>query len=122
MSDSYHLQAQELHNKSNISSGLFYILIDFMKARKMLVDINGTQTNAVDLPLAWVQGSTLGPRQFTIDCSGIADALSAYHYACHADASYVVVVDRYWESSSTHLPLVHLPYQFIYLPVHLPTS
>jgi len=85
--------------RPSISAGLFHILMDFMRGRKIVVDINGIQTNAVDLPIGCVQVSTLGPRLFTIYCVGIADALSVDHYACYADDSYVVIIENDLETA-----------------------
>jgi len=41
-----------------------------------------------------VQGSTLGPRLFTIYCGGIPHNINAYHYTCYAVDSYVITKDK----------------------------
>jgi len=67
------------------------MILDFLKNRRLLVDIDGTVTEPVDLAVGCVQGSTLGPRLFTLYCGDLASELGCNHFISYADDSYVVI-------------------------------
>ncbi len=79
---------------SYISSGLRHSLIEFLKERKITVDIDGHRSNIGKLEVGCVQGSTLGPRLFTLYTSQISSQLNADGFVCYADDSYVVTVGK----------------------------
>jgi len=80
---------EELRGK--ISSGLSHIIRDFLTDRCAIVEINGVRSQKRLIPLGCVQGSTLGPRLFTLYCGGLKNKLGVQHFVCYADDSYVII-------------------------------
>lgn len=76
--------------KGSVTEGLLYTVRDFLTNRSILVDINGVQSEPKPLNLGCVQGSSLGPRLFTIYGGKISEKINADHYTSFADDSYVV--------------------------------
>jgi hypothetical protein len=74
-----------------LSDGLRYSLLDFLSNRRLTVNIASSSSSAKRIEVGCVQGSTLGPRLFTLYMSGIAELLQADKYICYADDSYVLV-------------------------------
>jgi len=60
----------------------------------MITEVDGKRSQEKELQVGWVQGSTLGPRLFTIYCGGIPHNINAYHYTCYAVDSYVITKDK----------------------------
>jgi len=85
---------QDLRHRKMISEGLSFLILDFLWKRKFLVDIDGDCTGPVDLDIGCVQGSTLGPRLFTLYCGDLATDLGCDHFISYADDSYVVVYGK----------------------------
>jgi hypothetical protein len=76
---------------TEMTDGLRHAISDFLSKRKFIVEVNGVKSSEVDLRLGCVQGSTLGPRLFTLYTSKIKEVLKVDHFISYADDSYVVV-------------------------------
>ena len=73
-----------------LSEGLRFSIMDFLTNRKMAVEVDGHITVPKDLKLGCVQGSTLGPRLFTLYCSRLKEKIMTEYYTAYADDSYVI--------------------------------
>ncbi len=83
----------DLFRERDISDGLVFTIVDFLQNRSFLVEVEGKRSEPVDLNIGCVQGSTLGPRLFSIYCGGIAKRVESnnVHFLSYADDSYVVI-------------------------------
>jgi len=75
----------ELRTRGNLSEGLLFLISDFLDGRKMKTEVDGKLSGEHELKVGCVQGSTLGPRLFTIYCGGLPTLIKADHYVTYAD-------------------------------------
>ncbi len=64
----------------HLSEGLRYAVLDFLSRHKFTVNVGQSSSSMNLLPVGCVQGSTLGPRLFTLYMSGLADIIRADKY------------------------------------------
>jgi hypothetical protein len=74
-----------------LSNGLRKAIIDFLTDRKITVEVDGEKSAEMPLEIGCVQGSTLGPRLFTLYINEIRSKIDADHFICYADDGYVLV-------------------------------
>jgi hypothetical protein len=74
-----------------MSDGLRHAVLDFLSERSMIVEVAKARSRQKSLDVGCVQGSTLGPKLFTLYTSRIGSSLEADKYVCYADDSYVLI-------------------------------
>ncbi len=79
---------------NDLSEGLGFAIMDFLTGRKITTEVEGHRSNLENLLVGCVQGSTLGPRLFTLYTGWIGENLGADHYICYADDSYVIIIEK----------------------------
>lgn len=77
-----------------ISEGLLFTVSDFLRNRRIVVDIDGIKSEPLSLNIGCMQGSSLGPRLFTTYVGDLKSTINAHHYTSYADDSYVIIVDK----------------------------
>jgi hypothetical protein len=76
-----------------LSPGLRHCILQFLDKRKIQVEVSGTRSQEACLELGCVQGSSLGPRLFTLYTSQISQIIKADGFVSYADDSYVVIIE-----------------------------
>jgi len=74
-----------------INNVLLQCLSDFLKNRKAFVEIGDQCSQMFQFKAGCPQGSTLGPKIFSLYCSDLNAALGDVHTVSYADDTYVVV-------------------------------
>jgi hypothetical protein len=74
-----------------LSHGLAFSISDFLWNRKIACDVFGARSVTLDMPIGCVQGSTLGPRLFTLYMGKLSEKLCHPEVIGFADDTYVVI-------------------------------
>ena len=73
-----------------LSKELECAVMDFLSNRKMIVEIEGNRSKEYKLDVGCVQGSSLGPRLFTLYCKNLQAKVQC-RMVTYADDSYVII-------------------------------
>jgi len=92
--------------KARLSSGLLFALRDFLINRSLQVEVNGCSSDPLPLGLGCVQGSSLGPRLFTLYAGQISNVIGADHYTSYADDSYVLITGKSLDEAINKISIV----------------
>ncbi len=71
--------------------GIVNLLLDFISDRRAYVEIGLATSPQVHFPVGCPQGSTLGPKIFSLYCHDLCDAVEDGFVVTYADDSYVLV-------------------------------
>ncbi len=90
----------------HLSDGLRYSIMDFLSKRKFSVAVGRSSSPVDTLEVGCVQGSTLGPRLFTLYMKGINELLGADKYISYADDSYVLIAEASLDAARSRLQAI----------------
>jgi hypothetical protein len=71
--------------------GIVNLLLDFISDRRAYVEIGLATSTQVLFPVGCPQGSTLGPKIFSLYCHDLSEAVKGGYVVTYADDSYVLV-------------------------------
>jgi hypothetical protein len=77
--------------KGILSHGLAHSIADFLYNRMIACDVKGAKSTVQKMPIGCVQGSTLGPRLFSLYMGRLADQLQHHEIVGFADDTYVII-------------------------------
>jgi hypothetical protein len=73
------------------NKGLVWLIHDFITERKAYVEVGGSTSMSFDLHVGCPQGSTLGPKVFSVYCADLIASIKLGTLVSYADDSYVVI-------------------------------
>jgi hypothetical protein len=88
--------------KDKLSEGLLFCIMDFLTARKFIVQVNECCSDSQSLDRGCVQGSILGPKLFSLYVAALKNSVvtEEIKLVSYADDSYVIVIPKDQEPNS----------------------
>ncbi len=77
--------------KNKVSHGLARALEDFLTTRKIVCEVKGKCSKALDMPIGCVQGSILGPRLLTLYMGELTQSIGHDNTMGYADDTYIII-------------------------------